>query len=169
MQAASSVERKARSQAFARFQQPVETPNERRNDREPKRRRAIHFSTRVFTFGFGQLVNAPPHSPRPPRGHPDSRFDFRFKRRTRLSNKIVADLRSPDPRWYVSTVSGGRVQVRGRSRPKRNRRFPIFVTISLPLPVVVSSSSGRWLAADRRRTRLTDGKNRAVPPYHRGR
>lgn len=162
MHAASSVERNARSQAFARFQRPVETPNERRNVAV----RSI--STRVFTFGSGQLVNAPPHSPRPPRRHPDSLLDFRFKRRTRLSNKVVADLRSPDPR-YVSTVSGGRVQVRERFRPKRNLRFPIFVTISLPQPVVVRSSSARWLAADRRPTRLTDGKNRAVPSYHRGR
>lgn len=48
MHAASSVEGKARSQAFARFQQPVETPNERRNGREPKRRRAIHFHSSFY-------------------------------------------------------------------------------------------------------------------------
>lgn len=96
MRAASSVERKARSQAFARFQQPVETPNnERRATVASRNVAARSISTRVFTFGSGQLVNAPPHGPRPPRGHPDSRFDFRFKRRTRLSNKVVADLFGP--------------------------------------------------------------------------
>lgn len=70
MRAASSVvERKARSQAFARFQRPVET---RLITRDAQRRRAIHFHSSFYVWVRTARKRAAvrPSSPAPAPGFP---------------------------------------------------------------------------------------------------